>query len=425
MTDKDLPHRRQKLLVNAAQYYYSNNTAHKELLQHILQGLDENNKEIIKLCNVDDEITAAAIRARMDLMKLEDSLTLSTGKDKQFDQKIINALIERPQPYEIVLDGPHDSKAHAEMRIVEYIEKRIKELERNPIQDPNNQLRSNIYVGLSKLCCIDCNLSINKDKKLEFVLHPNNGAILTVNSTRGSHGEGFEWVLVEAITNNSKFLEDFLGTKAHGHYKKLNAKQADIALLGVVRYIAQGKLKVDKKEIKIEPQKTTNSTKIKKHFAKHYPYNSDTEAEEKNEPRNKIIADAIYGFTFPAAQIQPIISTIQPNVPTTLDAALEEIKKLQAEKIELEKKNLNLVQLQENLSIAEFRKILLTLKPNDLNQLLDSLYETQEKQQPNKGKEANSKSNGITAEDKENAYNKKMILNIFMRLVILKQSLRN
>ncbi|WP_392506648.1 hypothetical protein ACE5D9_02600 [Rickettsia sp. 2024-CO-Wats] len=48
-----------------------------------------------------------------------------------------------------------------------------------------------------------------------------------------------------------------------------------------------------------------------------------------------------------------------------------------------------------------------------------------EKQQLNKGKGANSKSNGITAEDKENAYNTKMILNIFMRLVVLKQSLRH
>ncbi|AJQ51971.1 MAG: hypothetical protein AB8U88_04450 [Rickettsia conorii subsp. raoultii] len=45
---------------------------------------------------------------------------------------------------------------------------------------------------------------------------------------------------------------------------------------------------------------------------------SSSEAEAKNESKQKIIAATVYDFFFPAAQIQPIISTIQPNVPTTL-----------------------------------------------------------------------------------------------------------
>ena len=58
-------------------------------------------------------------------------------------------------------------------------------------------------------------------------------------------------------------------------------------------------------------------------------------------------------------KIQPVISTIQPNVPTALDAALEEIKKLQAEKndavkqlknqnLAFEKTKADLIYAQEN-----------------------------------------------------------------------------
>ncbi|BDU60769.1 hypothetical protein FLA4_11790 [Candidatus Rickettsia kotlanii] len=53
---------------------------------------------------------------------------------------------------------------------------------------------------------------------------------------------------------------------------------------------------------------------------------SSSEAEAKNEPRQKIIAATVYNFPFSAAQIQPIISIIQPNVPYYT------WRKLQAEK---------------------------------------------------------------------------------------------
>lgn len=148
---------------------------------------------------------------------------------------------------------------------------------------------------------------------------------------------------------------------------------------------------------------------------------SSSEGEEKNEPRNKIIAATIYDPTFSAAQIQPIISTIQPNAPTTLDAALEEIKKLQSEKNDTVKQLEN-----QNLAFEKTKADLVYAQENTIKNLSgDGLYQELlrhpdisveflqrlilEKQQLNKKK--NDKSgpqNAPNLEDKKNAYNQRI-----------------
>ncbi|KJV80417.1 hypothetical protein RHORCCE3_1342 [Rickettsia hoogstraalii str. RCCE3] len=148
---------------------------------------------------------------------------------------------------------------------------------------------------------------------------------------------------------------------------------------------------------------------------------SSSEGEEKNEPRNKIIAAAIYGSTFPAAQIQPIISTIQLNVPTTLDAALEEIKKLQAEKNDAVKQLEN-----QNLAFEKTKADLVYAQENTIKNLSgDGLYQELlrhpdisveflqrlilEKQQLNKKKnDKPGPQNAPNLEDKKNAYNQRI-----------------
>ncbi|MCC8369076.1 MAG: hypothetical protein LN573_03270 [Rickettsia endosymbiont of Oxypoda opaca] len=134
LKDKDLKNRREKILIGSAQHYYSDQKNNGETLQHFLQELDKDEKNIINLGKT-NELSGAAFKARQDLMKLEDALTLSTGKDKQFDSKIIEALKNEPK---LVLDGPFDEKAHAEMRIVDYLKQRSR--------DSDNKLNRNIYI---------------------------------------------------------------------------------------------------------------------------------------------------------------------------------------------------------------------------------------------------------------------------------------
>ncbi|WP_341791154.1 hypothetical protein [Rickettsia endosymbiont of Gonocerus acuteangulatus] len=71
----------------------------------------------------------------------------------------------------MLYDGPLDNKGHAEMRIVDYLRKRN--------SDPNNKLDENI-IGLSKLCCISCDVEIN-NSNLEFKIKGSDGKEHSVN----------------------------------------------------------------------------------------------------------------------------------------------------------------------------------------------------------------------------------------------------
>lgn len=76
----------------------------------------------------------AVARARRDLMKWEDALNPDTiDASKKFVHLIIEAI---KQPYKIVLDGPLSDKAHAEMRIIQYIKAQL--------PDRDNQLSAEI-----------------------------------------------------------------------------------------------------------------------------------------------------------------------------------------------------------------------------------------------------------------------------------------
>ena len=79
---------------------------------------------------------------------------------------------------------------------------------------------------------------------------------------------------------------------------------------------------------------------------------SSSEAAAQNGPRQKIIAVTVYDFPFPVAQIQPIISTIQPNVPTILGGNCklknDVVKQLKSQNLAFEKTKADLVYAQEN-----------------------------------------------------------------------------
>lgn len=230
----------------------------------------------------------------------------------------------------------------------------------------------------------------------------------------------------DAIRKNPDWLEDFLGKTAYEKYNALSEQEKKIAINGIVRYIGKGELKIKDTLLKINPKKEQKKDKenepLKKQRQKKLTADtSSSEGEEKNEPRNKIIAATIYDPTFSAAQIQPIISTIQPNAPTTLDAALEEIKKLQAEKNDTVKQLEN-----QNLAFEKTKADLVYAQENTIKNLSgDGLYQELlrhpdisveflqrlilEKQQLNKKK--NDKSgpqNAPNLEDKKNAYNQRI-----------------
>ncbi|QQV75303.1 hypothetical protein H6P87_00856 [Rickettsia tillamookensis] len=406
LQQQNLSTQRKELLLDAAQYYYKNNSDHKDILPRILQELEKypnNNQEVqqevCKVTGASPKVVKAVARARRDLMKLEDALNPDIiDASKKFAPSIIEAI---KQPYKIVLDGPLSDKAHAEMRIIQYIKEQL--------QVRDNQLSEEIYIGLSKLCCISCDLVINKETKnvnFHFTDKNKQKHLIPLNiTTRGGNGVGYEWALIDAIRKNPKWLEDFLGKTAYEKYNTLSEQEKKIAINGIVRYIGKGELKIKDTPLKINPKKEQRKDKenepLKKQRQKKLTADtSSSEAEEKNEPREKIIAAAIYDSTFPAAQIQPIISTTQPNVSTTLDSALEEIKKLQADLVHAQENTL------QSLSANELYQKLL-VHPDISLDFLQRLIS--EKQQLNKKKnDKPGPQNDPNLEDKKNAYNQRI-----------------
>ncbi|WP_228368795.1 hypothetical protein [Rickettsia peacockii] len=76
LQQQNLSTQRKALLLDVAQYYYKNNSDHKDILPRILQELEKypnNNQEVQqKVCNVTSvspKVVKAVARARRDLMK--------------------------------------------------------------------------------------------------------------------------------------------------------------------------------------------------------------------------------------------------------------------------------------------------------------------------------------------------------------------
>ena len=146
-----------------------------------------------------------------------------------------------------------------------------------------------IYIGLSKLCCTSCDVAIN-NSNLEFKIKGSDGKEHSVNidPTRGGHGEGFEWSIVNTIKDDDVKLKAFLGDKAYDIYKKLTLEEANITLYGIVRHIAENKLKVKGQKIElIQKEDPAAPFHEKPKFAMQYAYNSASEPED-NPKRNNL-----------------------------------------------------------------------------------------------------------------------------------------
>ncbi|MCC8370806.1 MAG: hypothetical protein LN566_05650 [Rickettsia endosymbiont of Stiretrus anchorago] len=294
-------------------------------------------KKILSRYNIkDNSAIAAAFRAKQDLMKLEDALTPDTPEKRKFNAAIIKEF-EKDPSYTLVYDGPLDNKGHTEMRIVDYLRQRSR--------DPNNKLNENIYIGLSKLCCTSCDVAINKSN-LEFKIKGSDGKEHSVNidPTRGGHGEGFEWSIVNTIKDDEVKLEAFLGKDAYEIYKSLKPEEANIALYGIVRHIAENKLKVNGAKVElIQKEDPTAPFHEKPKFAMQYAYNSASEPED-NLKRNNLTKKA-----------KNPTSSLIPKAPTT--AEYEELEKKLAElNAKLQIKDQEIENLQSKLTISENKR---------------------------------------------------------------------
>ncbi|MFV9858145.1 hypothetical protein [Rickettsia sibirica] len=152
---------------------------------------------------------------------------------------------------------------------------------------------------MSKFCCISCDLIINKETKnvdLHFTDKSKQKHLIPLNiTTSGGNGVGYEWDLIDAIRKNPDWLEDFLGKTAYEKYNVLSEQEKKIAINGIVRYIGKGELKIKDTPLKINPEKEHSKDKehepLKKQRQKKLTADtSSSEAEAKNEPRQKIIA---------------------------------------------------------------------------------------------------------------------------------------
>lgn len=435
LQEKNLSERRRNLLLDAAGHYYSDHkdfNDNKGTLQLYLKGLDdrEKSKDIIDKSKA-DKLAGAAFKAREDLRKLEDGLTPSMDEKKQFHPNIIAAFKEQPH---LVLDGPFDEKAHAEMRIVDYLKQRSKY--------PNNKLNkeTNIYIGLSKLSCVSCNVAINNkiydetNKKidinnLEFTFAGSDGKQHKVEiNTRGGHGKGFEWDLVNSIGKDDEKLSAFLGEDAHKEYKELlekdkkNGKElANTALYGVVRHIASGELKIKGKKVEILPKVMKEINKPEKpSFRSQQPDYSDSESEDTNEARNALLSSGTSNASTIAAQAQPTVSQTltefekqkaefeaqKAEFAEALRKQSEKLKTVQEENAQLEKINNNLkdnarkkdamVETLENINIQ--LKVAHTTLKNELGKA-NKQHEEEKEASQTKLTEARTE---ITQKDTEN-----------------------
>ncbi|ABV79195.1 hypothetical protein A1I_04250 [Rickettsia bellii OSU 85-389] len=331
----NLAGKREKLFLRAAQHYYENNSDQTDIFKYIYNGDEEDLKQIRDNIK-DNSAIAAAFRAKQDLMKLEDALTPDTPEKRKFNAAIIKEF-EKDPSYTLVYDGPLDNKGHAEMRIVDYLRKRSR--------DPNNKLNENIYIGLSKLCCTSCDVAINKSN-LEFRIKGSDGKEHKVNidPTRGGHGEGFEWSIVNTIKDDEVKLEAFLGKDAYEIYKSLKPEEANTALYSIVRHIAENKLKVNGAKVElIQKEDPTAPFHEKPKFAMQYAYNSASKPED-NLKRNNLTKKA-----------KNPTSSLIPKAPTT--AEYEELEKKLAElNAKLQIKDQEIENLQSKLTISENKR---------------------------------------------------------------------
>lgn len=269
-TKGSVKERRATILLTAASYYYKKITSSSHppgYLEFLYEKLEKagGDKKLVSLSSysndVDDIMLQAIARARKDLMKLEDALTpqnlkQSINAEKTFKAEIIEAFKTFDIKQSLVLAGEDSDKVHAEMRIIQYIIEYLK-------KHPKEITSKNLYIGLSKLCCISCDLVINHDNKLAFIYGDRQ---IVIEPTRGGHGYGYEWKVINAIKNRPELLMNFLGKNAYDAYISFSRKEKETNLKEA---FGENRFK------KVKPQNKED----RKGFKKLYPDDSESEPD--------------------------------------------------------------------------------------------------------------------------------------------------
>ena len=192
--------------------FFRNNHSTKEwrddLLRRVKNPLE---REIIKQVS----------RTARDFLKLEQSIKQQGEVSEQFCVNVQN------NAYQILYLGKQD--IHAEIRVLEHIFRNrtgantaaeLTEIFANMALETTRR-----FIGISKLCCAHCSLTLK--------------ATSAMISTRGEHGQIFEWAIPD-ILQHTEVFKKFVGEAAYKIFDTLDEKQKTIAL----QYIGfkQGKL---------------------------------------------------------------------------------------------------------------------------------------------------------------------------------------
>ena len=119
-----------------------------------------------------DDYASGIVEAFKNLTKLKQSKS-SSSKPKKLGYKILKI-------------GAKDNKLHAEMQIIQEL--------------IDNQKKGKIYIGISKLCCLDCSIAIssynqanNEDEEISQTPEELNESNILQLLKRGDHNLSFKW----------------------------------------------------------------------------------------------------------------------------------------------------------------------------------------------------------------------------------------
>lgn len=108
---------------------------------------------------IQEQLADLKIRLPVDIAKVKESLLAPPGHEKAFSPQILAALAKPRNFYPIGKIGTNN--AHAEMKIIDEI------AQQHRLDTP---LREPIYIGVSKLCCLNCMATIRVlNKKISII----------------------------------------------------------------------------------------------------------------------------------------------------------------------------------------------------------------------------------------------------------------
>ena len=180
----------------------------------------------------------AIARLATDLKKLERSIQ-GEKEEKRFNDDILNAFKTNDEGFDIIRDGQEN--VHAEMRLITRLLKTYKEIEATAAFAPPK-----IYIGISKLCCLDCSIAVkavnsskalNIDEVSEDISTEENIKKIILLESRGGHG---------LLTKKWKdILPPFLTIGNKNYNKEIHDRYKEIKLQMVSQQKEQGSSDLD------------------------------------------------------------------------------------------------------------------------------------------------------------------------------------